>query len=300
MQDRLPATPGPPRGAFLSSTEGVYRYMSYVEEVFALDGEIAVVTGGAGVLPAAMAKVLLQAGARVALWGRGAHHPVDVAVDALIEETGVAAERAIGVTVDTIDEPAVERAFRETKERLDLPTILVNGVGGNRGKSDFVDIDVQTFEEVVSMNLLAGLVIPTKVFAREWIAAGRSASIINLASMSSYTALSGVWAYNAAKSAVLNLTEGSAREFAPHGIRVNAIAPGFFLGYQNRSLLIADDDSGELTPRGRAIIDRTPFGRFGEMDDMVGVTLFLASPKAAGFITGVTIPVDGGYLVDNI
>lgn len=274
--------------------------MSYVEEIFSLDGEIAVVTGGAGVLPSAMAKVLLQAGARVALWGRGTNHPVEEAVRALLKETGVPADCAIGVTVDTAEESAVETAFAETKERIGLPTILINGVGGNRGKSDFVDIDVQTFEEVVSMNLLAGLVIPTKVFAREWIAAEQPASIINLASMTSYKALSGVWAYNAAKSAVLNLTEGSAREFAPYGIRVNAIAPGFFLGYQNRALLIANDYTGELTPRGQAIIDRTPFGRFGKMNDMEGATLFLASPKAAGFITGVTIPVDGGYLVDNI
>ena len=112
--------------------------------------------------------------------------------------------------------------------------------------------------------------------------------------------LSGVWAYNAAKSAVLNLTEGAAREFAAHGIRVNGIAPGFFLGHQNRALLVADDRTGELTPRGRSIIERTPFGRFGEPADLEGATLFLASRTASGFVTGVTIPVDGGYLVDTI
>lgn len=272
----------------------------YIQTMFALEGEIAIVTGGAGVLPSAMARTLLRAGARVALWGRGTNHPVDDAAAELARECQVDRERIVGITVDTADEEATERAFMATQDALGMATILVNGVGGNRGKSDFVDIDVETFQDVVIMNLVAGLVIPLKVCARRWIAAEVPGSVINLASMTSYKALSGVWAYNAAKSAVLNLTEGAAREFASHGIRVNGIAPGFFLGHQNRALLIADDATGELTPRGQAIIDRTPFGRFGEQKDMEGATLFLASRAASGFITGVTIPVDGGYLVDNI
>jgi NAD(P)-dependent dehydrogenase (short-subunit alcohol dehydrogenase family) len=268
--------------------------------MFSLSEERAVVTGGAGVLPSAMARTLLRAGARVALWGRGTNHPVGDAARALAAECEVDESMVVPVTVDTADPAAVERAHAETVEKIGMPTILVNGVGGNQGKSDFVDIDLATFERVVSMNLLAGLVVPLQVFARAWIAAGQSASVINLASMTSYKPLSGVWAYNAAKSAVLNLTEGAAREFAPHGIRVNGIAPGFFLGYQNKALLVANDETGELTPRGQAIVDRTPFGRFGEMADMEGATLYLASSRASGFVTGVTIPVDGGYLVDNI
>ena len=274
--------------------------VDYVTSMFGLDGETAIVTGGAGVLPYAMASTLARAGARVALWGRGTNHPVEEAVDKLMKDLELPDDRVAAVTVDTADEAATAKAFSETQRRLGMPTILVNGVGGNRGKSDFTEIDVKTFEEVVTMNLLAGLVIPLKVCAREWIAAEQPGSVINLSSMTSYKALSGVWAYNAAKSAVLNLTEGAAREFAAHGIRVNGIAPGFFLGHQNRALLVADDSTGELTARGRAIIDRTPFGRFGAPADMEGATLFLASRNAAGFITGVTIPVDGGYLVDNI
>jgi NAD(P)-dependent dehydrogenase (short-subunit alcohol dehydrogenase family) len=117
--------------------------------------------------------------------------------------------------------------------------------------------------------------------------------------MTSYNPLSGVWGYDAAKAGVLNLTRATANEFAPHGIRVNAIAPGFFLGKQNRALLV-DAETGKLTPRGQAIIARTPFGRFGEPEELVGATLFLASRKASGFVTGVSIPVDGGYLVHNI
>ena len=271
-----------------------------ITELFALDDDVAVVTGGAGTLPSAMATTLAAAGARVALWGRGTNHPVDAAAARVAESAGVPTERVVGITVDTSDPAATEAALAETRERLDLPTILVNGVGGNRGKSDFVDIDLNTFSEVMSANLLGGLVVPLQVCARAWIAAEQPASVINLASMTSYRALSGVWAYNAAKSAVMNLTGGAAREFAPHGIRVNAIAPGFFLGHQNRRLLVADDTSGELTPRGRAIVERTPFGRFGTPQDLEGATLFLASARASGFVTGVTLPVDGGFLVDTI
>jgi NAD(P)-dependent dehydrogenase (short-subunit alcohol dehydrogenase family) len=143
-------------------------------------------------------------------------------------------------------------------------------------------------------------VVPTKVFAKHWIAAGNGGSVINLASMTSFMPLSGVWAYDAAKSAVLNLTHATAKEFAKDGIRVNAVAPGFFVGNQNRALLIANQETGELTERGQMIIDRTPYGRFGEIDDLEGTTLFLANPRASGFLTGVCIPVDGGFLIDNI
>lgn len=271
-----------------------------ITELFSLEGDIAVVTGGAGVLPSAMASALARAGAKVAIWGRGTHHPVDEAAAKLVKETGLPKEAVIGVTVDTAEEKKVAAALEETEKRLGMPNILVNGVGGNKGKSEFVEIDVDLFEEVLSMNLSAGLVIPLKVFAKRWMETETKASVINLASMTSYKALSGVWAYNAAKSAVMNLTEGAAKEFAPKGIRVNGIAPGFFVGYQNRRLLIKDDDTGELTDRGNAIISRTPFGRFGEMADIEGATLFLASNRASGFVTGVTLPVDGGYLVDNI
>ncbi len=276
--------------------------MSYVEKVFGLGDIRAVVTGGAGVLPKAMAGSLAKAGATVSVWGRGTSHPVQEAVDELkreLAEEGVEAN-IVGETVDTGDEAAVARALESTEKAIGLPNLLVNGVGGNKGKSDFVDIDTEVFTEVLNMNLLAGLVIPTKVFARRWISEGVKASIINVASMTSYVPLSGVWAYTAAKSAVLKLTEGAANEFADAGIRVNAVAPGFFIGNQNRALLVANNETGELTPRGQSIIDRTPFGRFGVIEDLEGTTLFLASPRASGFLTGVCIPVDGGYLIDNI
>ncbi len=276
--------------------------MSYLDDVFGLKDVTAVVTGGAGVLPKAMAGFLAKAGAKVSVWGRGTSHPVSDAVEQLRREAAAVGVDAVidGQTVDTGDETAVSDALRRTEAAIGLPNLLINGVGGNKGKSAFVDIDTDVFREVVEMNLLAGLVIPTKVFARVWVDRGVTASIINLASMTSYLPLSGVWAYGAAKSATLNLTYATAKEFAANGIRVNAIAPGFFVGNQNKALLIANEATGELTARGQAIIDHTPYGRFGTIGDLEGTTLFLASPRASGFVTGVCVPVDGGYLIDNI
>jgi NAD(P)-dependent dehydrogenase (short-subunit alcohol dehydrogenase family) len=276
--------------------------MSYVEDLFGLKGTVAVVTGGAGVLPKAMATTLAKAGASVCIWGRGTSHPVQEAVDDIKREIDAAGGggTVVGETIDTADEPGVERALESTTAAIGMPNLLINGVGGNKGKSAFVDIDLKLFGEVLEMNLFGGLIVPSKVFTRRWMDSGVTAGIINVASMTSYVPLSGVWAYTAAKSAVLKLTEGMANEFAPAGIRVNAVAPGFFVGNQNRRLLIKNDDTGELTERGRQIIDRTPFERFGEIGDLEGTTVFLASPQASGFLTGVCIPVDGGYLIDNI
>jgi NAD(P)-dependent dehydrogenase (short-subunit alcohol dehydrogenase family) len=280
--------------------------MSYIESMFSLTGRIAVVTGGAGALPSVIAAGLAKAGASVCLWGRGTGHPIPDAVAALrtdLEKTvgrnAASGIRIEGITVDTGERTSVERAITETEKLLGVPDLLVNGVGGNLGKCAFVDVDEEKFEQILKLNLLAGLVTPTRVFARYWIAKGVQGDVINMTSMGSYKSLSGIWAYNAAKAGVLNLNEGLAKELAPHGIRVNAFAPGFFVGYQNRALLI-DETTGELTARGKMIISKTPFGRFGEKEELCGTVIFLASRAASGFVTGVSIPVDGGYLTDNI
>jgi NAD(P)-dependent dehydrogenase (short-subunit alcohol dehydrogenase family) len=273
--------------------------MSYVEEMFSLAGRVAVVTGGAGGLPADLAVALARAGAAVALWGRGTNHPMSEAADRVAKEAGPGAGRVMALTVDTGDSSACERALAETEAVLGAPDLLLNGVGGNRGKSAFVDMDEKVFAEVLALNLLSGLVTPTRVFAKYWIAKGIKGDVIVMNSMTSYKALSGVWAYDASKAGTLNLTEGLAKELAPLGIRVNGIAPGFFIGNQNRALLI-DEKTGDLTARGKAIVGRTPFGRFGDKEELRGALLFLASRKASGFVTGITIPVDGGYLADNI
>lgn len=273
--------------------------MSYVEKMFDLTGKAAIVTGGAGVIPKAMAAALLGAGAKVALWGRGTNHPMADAVAEMRAETG-AGDRVQGVTVDTADAEATARAVAETEALVGLPTILINGVGGNMRKAPLHEYDLDLFKKVVDLNLYAGLIIPTQLMLRRWIEAKCKASVINIASMAAYTPLSGVAAYAAAKAGVLNLTYGLANEYARYGIRVNGISPGFFVGNQNRALLIANNETGELTDRGAQIISRTPFGRFGVFEDLAGVTLFLASDNASGFITGVTLPVDGGYLAGNI
>jgi NAD(P)-dependent dehydrogenase (short-subunit alcohol dehydrogenase family) len=277
--------------------------MSYVESLFSLKGRVAVVTGGAGGLPSVIAAAYAKAGAVVCIWGRGTGHPIADAVakikQTIAETDKAAADRFFGITVDVSERKSVENALKETEKVAGIPDILLNGVGGNMGKTPFVEVNEDTFLEVLKLNLLAGLVTPTRVFAKYWIEKNIQGDVINMTSMTSYKALSGTWAYDAAKAGTLNLTEGLAKELAPHQIRVNALAPGFFIGNQNRALLI-DEATGNLTDRGKAIIARTPFGRFGNHEELCGTAIYLASRAASGFVTGVSVPVDGGYLADNI
>ena len=271
--------------------------MEYLEKMFSLKGITAVVSGGAGAIGTVMSDALLRAGANVVVWSRTSE-----SIAAFLErykESPEIRKRAHGMQVDAGDEKAVADAFDRCTEHFSLPEILINGVGGTRGKMKFIDIDLQNFRDVLDLNLVAGLVIPTKLFCRRWIEAEVKGSIINLTSMASYNPLSGVWAYDAAKSATLNLTMAAANEFSAYGIRVNAIAPGFFIGKQNKALLI-DEETGGYTERGKAVINHTPFKRFGDVSELAGATVFLASTQASGFITGVSIPVDGGYLIHNI
>jgi NAD(P)-dependent dehydrogenase (short-subunit alcohol dehydrogenase family) len=270
--------------------------MSYLDEMFGLHGKTAVVSGGAGVIGTVMSEALLKAGANVMIWSRS-QESVDAALEKM--QTAGGGGEVSGMRVDAGVEDEVERALAQTVSSFHPPDILINGVGGNIGKYPLIEQDMALFEKVLHMNLVAGLMVPTKVFGRYWIEHKIRGSIINLTSMASYNPLSGVWAYDAAKSATLNLTMAAANEFAKHAIRVNAIAPGFFLGKQNRALLV-DQDTGEYTDRGKAVIAHTPYGRFGDVGELAGATIFLASDRAAGFVTGVSIPVDGGYLIHNI
>ncbi|MEM5947594.1 SDR family oxidoreductase [Spirochaetia bacterium 38H-sp] len=270
-----------------------------IQIIWDLSNEVVVITGGTGMIGRAFAVALAGCGAKVAIWGRGRTVPVEDSVE-LVREKLAGNCIVIGHSVDTGDVKAVEEAFCDVEKTLGTPTVLINGVGGNKGKADFLDMDVSWFEDVFRVNLMSGLVVPTQLFARKWVEKGISGSIVNIASMASYKPLSGVYAYAAAKAAVVNLTLGLARELAAHNIRVNAIAPGFFVGAQNKDLLYDDYDNGVLSDRGKQIISRTPFGRFGREEDLYGAVVFLSSRKASGFITGVTIPVDGGFLVDNI
>ncbi|HTZ52070.1 MAG TPA: SDR family oxidoreductase [Spirochaetia bacterium] len=271
--------------------------MGYVEDMFGLSGTAAAITGAGGVIAGALAEALLNAGANVSLWAHRKSGGDEAA--SRLQAAGAPAGRIQALEADAGDEAAVRAAVLETERRFGAVDVLVNCAGGNRGASSFLETDLKVFNEVITLNLVAGLMVPTKVLAARWIETKRGGCIINLASMASFVPLSRVWAYDAAKAAVHSLTMAAAKEFAPHGIRVNALAPGFFIGNQNRALLV-DPATGQYTERGRKIISHTPFGRFGEVAELAGALLFLASRAASGFVTGITLPVDGGYLVDNV
>jgi len=264
--------------------------------MFSLEGRTAVVTGGGGVLCSRIAEALAQAGASVILW--------DVRQDALDEKVAQIRKtlgddrRANAVQVDLMNEDSIRAAIEKSVKFTGQVDILLNGAGGNRGKSTLQEVKVEDIEFVLKLNLLAGCILPVKHFSKYWIEKKIKGAIINIASMASFNPLSGVYAYSAAKAAVMNQTVAQAKELAPFGIRANAIAPGFLIADQNRALLLNPD--GSLTPRGEAVIAHTPFGRFGEAHELMGAVLFLASDKAAGFVSGVTIPVDGAYLAFNI
>jgi NAD(P)-dependent dehydrogenase (short-subunit alcohol dehydrogenase family) len=272
--------------------------MSFIEQMFDVSKKTAIITGGGGAIAGGFSEALLQAGAKVVLWDI-AQDALDAAKKRLAESTGKGASIQC-VKVDAMDEDSVASAVAETEKGLGVPNVLINAAGGNRGKNPFVETDMKQFDFVMKLNLVAGLMVPTKVVAKYWIDRKIKGTIVNMASMNSYLPLSGIWAYSAAKAGVLNLTQATAKEFAPYGIRVNAIAPGFFVGKQNKDLLIKNEATGELTERGRQIVSRTPFGRFGQAEELAGTLLFLLSDRAASFVTGVSVPVDGGYLIDNI
>ena len=191
-------------------------------------------------------------------------------------------------------------SLRQALELTGIPTILVNAAGGNDHKATvtaelpFERIPRENWASVFDLNLVGGVLLPCQIFG----GAMTRGSIINIASVSAHLPLSRVVAYSAAKAAVLNLTQFLAREWAPRGIRVNSITPGFFPAEQNRRLLFKED--GTPTPRAQSILGHTPMNRFGTADELVGAAIFLASPKASSFVTGADIRVDGGFLAQTI
>jgi NAD(P)-dependent dehydrogenase (short-subunit alcohol dehydrogenase family) len=261
---------------------------------FRLDHRVAVVTGGTGVLGGAMARALAAAGARVAILGRREHVAARVAAE--IREDG---GEAMPLPADVRDPEALSDARERLVEAWGHAHVLVNAAGGNRpdalvhGDATLFDLAPEAFRDVVDLNL-AGTLLPIQAFGRGMAELGRG-SIVNISSMAARKPLTRVIGYAAAKAGVDNLTQWLAVHAARtwgEGVRVNAIAPGFFLGDQNRALLTNDD--GSPTDRGRTILDHTPMGRFGDPDDLAGTVVWLAS-DASRFVTGVIVPVDGGY-----
>ncbi len=266
----------------------------YLASMYSLEGQVAIVTGGTGVLGGAMARALAMAGAKVGVLGRNREHAERVASE--LEAQG---GEALALTADVLDRDALESTRDMVVGRWGSITTLVNAAGGNIATAtipeggDVFGMSPAAFQQVVDLNL-TGTLLPSLVFGRAMVEAGNG-SIVNISSMASPRALTRNAGYGAAKSAVDNLTRWLAVELGTRyqgKIRVNAIAPGFFIGEQNRKLLVEPD--GKPTARGRAIIGHTPFGRFGEADDLSGALVWLCSPSAR-FVTGIVVPVDGGF-----
>ncbi|MFM7102681.1 MAG: SDR family oxidoreductase [Verrucomicrobiota bacterium] len=265
---------------------------------FDLSGEVAVVIGGTGVLGGALAEGLAAAGAAVAVVGRSAERG-----GARVEAIRQAGGRAVFVAADASRRDDLRAARESIQGTLGQPSILLNAAGGNDPKVTvteghrFEQISLEAWRANFDLNLVGGVLLPCQEFGPAMVAAGRG-SIINIASVSAHLPLSRVVSYSAAKSAVLNLTRFLAREWAPAGVRVNALTPGFFPAEQNRRLLFHED--GSPTARTQAIWGHTPMRRFGRAEELVGAAVFLASPRASSFVTGIDLPVDGGFLSQTI
>ena len=267
--------------------------------------KIVVLTGAGGVLCSTLAKAMAKEGHKIAVLDLKLESAEKVA-----NEINAEGGTAIGVVANVLEKASLELAKAEVNAKLGSCDILINGAGGNHplgttsnpylieedlqntteGFKTFFDLDPKGIEFVFNLNFI-GTLLPTQIFAKDMVGK-KGCSILNISSMNAFTPLTKIPAYSGAKAAVSNFTQWLAVHFSKVGIRVNALAPGFFLTDQNRSLLTNID--GSLTQRGQQIIDQTPMGRYGEPDDLVSTTLYLCSDTSA-FVTGVVIPIDGGF-----
>tara|TARA_B100000949_G_scaffold165841_1_gene146381 strand:- start:2685 stop:3539 length:855 start_codon:yes stop_codon:yes gene_type:complete len=270
-----------------------------------LKGKVVAITGGGGILCSTLAYAFGDQGAKVCV--------MDLNMDsaqAVSKKINDAGGSAMALKVDVLDRESLEEAKKEITEKFGPCDILINGAGGNHPlgttsnpyllKEDlnetakdfktFFDLDMEGVQFVFNLNFI-GTLLPAQVFSREMV--GRSGcSVLNISSMNAFTPLTKIPAYSGAKAAVSNFTQWLAVHLSKVDIRVNALAPGFFLTDQNRSLLTEPD--GGLTSRGATIIEQTPMGRFGEPEDLVGTTLWLSSEQSK-FVTGIVVPIDGGF-----
>ena len=269
-----------------------------------LKNKVAVVTGGGGVLCGMFAEAIAKAGAKVAILDLREESAQAVA-DKITSEGGC----AIGVKANVLEKASLDEAKAIVNCELGSVDILINGAGGNNPKGTtsneyydpkdeeledvktFFDLDPEGVSFVFNLNFL-GTLLPTQVFAKDLIGK-KDATIINISSMNAFCPLTKIPAYSGAKAAISNFTQWLAVHFSKVGIRVNAIAPGFFVTDQNRALLF--DNNGNPTPRTEKILSQTPMDRFGEKEELIGTLLWLLCPEASGFVDGVVIPVDGGF-----
>ena len=271
-----------------------------------LKDKVALVTGGGGVLCSTMAEALAACGARIAV--ADLKQEAAEVVAAKIRQAG---GTAISVGCNVLEKDSLAAANEKVKQELGPVDLLINGAGGNHPKGTtsleylrqedaagavkdlvtFYDLDPKGIEFVFNLNFL-GTLLPTQAFTREMVGKGKG-TVINISSMNAFRPLTKIPAYSGAKAAVSNFTQWMAVHFSKVGVRVNALAPGFFVTDQNRSLLTKPD--GALTARANTILAHTPMGKFGEPDDLIGALLWLTSDAASGFVTGVVIPIDGGF-----
>jgi len=279
------------------------------QDIFSLQGKVAVITGGAGQLCGCMAEALAERGVKVAV--------LDIdpeKAQARVTKIESAGGEAKAFACDVLNEGELADVSNRVAAAWGAAHILINGAGGNNPKGStsvefleakqlddsearsFLDLEMEGFRSTFDLNFL-GTFLPTKVFCRGMIEKG-AGSILNMASMSSLTPLTKVGAYSAAKAAVANFTRWLAVHLSHTGVRVNALAPGFFMTEQLRFLHI-DQKSGELTPRAKQVIAHTPLGRYGDPEDLIGAMIWLLS-EAAAFVTGVVLPIDGGFCAYSI
>ena len=269
-----------------------------------LHGKVAVVTGGSGVLCREFCRALGKCGAKVAIIGRNLNKAEKVALE-IVAEGGEAA----GFSADVTDRVSVEAVYTAVFERFGECDILINGAGGNdpaattddeffstdtlenQQKKSFFDLEPDGFSRVFDKNMV-GVLLPTRAFGRDMAKRGRGV-ILNISSMNAFTPLTKIPAYSAAKAAVSNFTQWLAVYLSKSGIRVNAIAPGFISSEQNKALLWNPDNTP--TPRAEKILRNTPMGRFGEPKELLGTLLWLLDESSSGFVTGIVVPVDGGF-----
>lgn len=268
---------------------------TYLNALFGLEGKVAVVTGGGGVLCGALSLALGRVGVKVAVLDLFVEAAQRV-VDQIVAEGG----EAIAVQCNVLDKPSIEAAAQAVLAAYRGVDILINGAGGNKPQAttsataSFFDLPADAVQWVFNLNFIGSL-LPSQVFGK-LMAEQKHGAILNISSMNAFRPLTRIPAYSGAKAAISNFTQWLAvhmnQEYSPD-IRVNALAPGFFLTEQNRFLL-TEKDTGELTSRGKTIIDHTPMGRFGVPEDLISTTLWLLS-DGASFVTGVVVPVDGGF-----
>jgi NAD(P)-dependent dehydrogenase (short-subunit alcohol dehydrogenase family) len=269
-----------------------------------LNNKVCAITGGGGIIGTAICEALASAGVKIAILDRREEVAVKLAADL----SSAYKVHCIGLVCDVLDKNALILASAKVEEILGPVDILINGAGGNspdattkqeevnsfnldKLEETFFGLKMEAFQKVFDLNFI-GTVLPSMVFGEKMVRRGNG-NILNISSMNAYRALTKIPAYSAAKASVNNFNEWLAVHFAKTGVRVNAIAPGFFLTNQNRFLL-TDEKTGALTPRGNKIIANTPMGKFGEPEDLQGAVLFLVS-DISKFVTGICIPVDGGY-----